>query len=58
MIKNAESLEIAKQIDTVVLDKTGTLTEGHPKVTDAVWLSGQMEGKRILYSMEKMSEHP
>ena len=58
LIKNAESLEIAKQIDTVVLDKTGTLTEGHPQVTDSVWLLGQMERKRILYSMEKMSEHP
>ena len=58
LIKNAESLEIAKQIDTVVLDKTGTLTEGHPQVTDAVWLSGQTEGKRILHSLEKMSEHP
>ena len=58
LIKNAESLEIAKQIDTVVLDKTGTLTEGHPQVTDAVWLSGQTEGKRILHSLERMSEHP
>ena len=58
LIKNAESLEIAKQIDTVVLDKTGTLTEGHPQVTDSVWSLGQTERKRILYSMETMSEHP
>lgn len=58
LIKDAESLEIAKQIDTVILDKTGTLTEGHPQVTDAVWLTEQAEEKRILYSMEKMSEHP
>ena len=56
LIKNAESLEIARKVDTVVLDKTGTLTEGHPQVTDAVWLNE--DAKRILYSLEKMSEHP
>ena len=56
LIKNAESLEIARKVDTVVLDKTGTLTEGHPQVTDAVWL--KEDAKRILYSLEKMSEHP
>lgn len=58
LIKNAESLEIAKQIDTVVLDKTGTLTEGHPKVTDAAWLTDTPLHKKQLYSLEKMSEHP
>lgn len=58
LIKNAESLEIAKQIDMVVLDKTGTLTEGHPQVTDAQWLSEQVDCKQILYSLERMSEHP
>ena len=58
LIKNAESLEIAQQIDTVVLDKTGTLTEGHPQVTDAAWLSGQAKEKQILYNLERMSEHP
>ena len=56
LIKNAESLEIARKVDTVVLDKTGTLTEGHPQVTDAVWL--KEDAKHILYSLEKMSEHP
>ena len=56
LIKNAESLEVARKVDTVVLDKTGTLTEGHPQVTDAIWLE---EGaKHILYSLEKSSEHP
>ena len=58
LIKNAESLEIAKKIDTVVLDKTGTLTEGHPMVTDAFWLKEDVRLKRILYSLEKQSEHP
>ncbi|MBQ8442811.1 MAG: heavy metal translocating P-type ATPase, partial [Bacteroides sp.] len=58
LIKNAESLEVARKVDTVVLDKTGTLTEGHPQVTDAAWLGEQARGKRLLYSLEKMSEHP
>ena len=51
LIKNAESLEIAKRIDTVVLDKTGTLTEGHPKVTDAAWLADESIHKKMLYSL-------
>ena len=58
LIKNAESLEVARQIDTVVLDKTGTLTEGHPQVTDAVWLGDEERLKAILNSLESMSEHP
>ena len=58
LIKNAESLEVARKVDTVVLDKTGTLTEGHPQVTDAAWLGADERLKSILYSLEKMSEHP
>ncbi len=58
LIKNAESLEVAKLVNAVVLDKTGTLTEGHPQVTDALWMGDEAQGKRILYSLEKMSEHP
>ncbi len=58
LIKDAESLEVAKQIDTVVLDKTGTLTEGHPQVTDVVWDNETPDLMHILYSLEKMSEHP
>ena len=58
LIKNAESLEVARKVDTVVLDKTGTLTEGHPQVTDAVWLEDAPKSKAILYSLEKNSEHP
>ena len=58
LIKNAESLEVAKKVNTVVLDKTGTLTQGHPQVTDAVWLEDESRLKSILFSMEKMSEHP
>ena len=58
LIKNAESLEVARKVDAVVLDKTGTLTEGHPQVTDAVWLENDSQSKAILFSLEKMSEHP
>ena len=58
LIKNAESLEVAQKVDTVVLDKTGTLTEGHPQVTDAVWVGDEVKSRAILYSLEKKSEHP
>ena len=58
LIKNAESLEVARKIDTVVLDKTGTLTEGHPQVTDEAWLTDEDKHKNILLSLEKMSDHP
>ncbi len=58
LIKDAESLELAKQIDAIVLDKTGTITEGKPEVTGATWLPGEEDTKSILYSLEKQSEHP
>ena len=58
LIKNAESLEIARKVDTVVLDKTGTLTEGRPQVTDTMWMGDEARAKSILYSLECMSEHP
>ncbi|HKL71288.1 MAG TPA: heavy metal translocating P-type ATPase [Marinilabiliaceae bacterium] len=58
LIKDAESLELAKKIDTVVLDKTGTITEGEPVVTDIHWMENNEEYASILLSMEKQSEHP
>lgn len=58
LIKDAESLELAKKIDTIVLDKTGTITEGEPVVTDIHWLDNNEEYASILLSMEKQSEHP
>jgi copper-(or silver)-translocating P-type ATPase len=58
LIKDAESLEIAKTINTVVLDKTGTITEGKPTVTGILWLNNDDATKNILYSLEKSSEHP
>ncbi|MFT4025149.1 MAG: heavy metal translocating P-type ATPase, partial [Flavihumibacter sp.] len=58
LIKDAESLERAKKVDAVVLDKTGTLTEGRPQVTGIKWLQDDDTSKNILLSIEKQSEHP
>lgn len=59
LIKDAESLEIAKNIDTVVLDKTGTVTEGKPVVSELIWKNGaENSAQSIFYSLEKLSEHP
>ena len=58
LIKDADSLEIARKVDTVVLDKTGTITNGKPVVTDWIWFAEENGLKDILCSMERMSEHP
>ncbi|MCX6189445.1 MAG: heavy metal translocating P-type ATPase [Bacteroidetes bacterium] len=58
LIKDAESLELAKKINVVVLDKTGTVTEGKPALTDIVWLNHDDSRKDVLLSLEKQSEHP
>ncbi|MDF2449751.1 MAG: Cu(2+)-exporting ATPase [Bacteroidota bacterium] len=59
LIKDAESLELSKKISAIVLDKTGTITEGRPAVTDLKWFVAETsELKNILYSIEKSSEHP
>ena len=60
LIKSAESLEIAHTVKTVVLDKTGTITEGKPQVTDVVALEKNKESEMIglAASAEKLSEHP
>lgn len=58
LIKDAESLEVAKRVTAVVLDKTGTITKGKPTVTNAEWLNGDNFKKAILCALEKLSEHP
>lgn len=61
LIKNAEALEKLSSIDTVVLDKTGTITKGKPEVTNIVILKNSYNEAEILEltaSIEKLSEHP
>ncbi|HET7020792.1 MAG TPA: copper-translocating P-type ATPase [Xanthobacteraceae bacterium] len=60
LIKNAEALERMEKIDTLVIDKTGTLTEGKPKVVAVIPAEGFEEGQvlRLAASLEKASEHP
>jgi Cu+-exporting ATPase len=60
LIKNAEALERFEKVDTLVVDKTGTLTEGRPKVTAVVAAAGFDEQAILMLgaSLEKMSEHP
>lgn len=60
LIKDAESLEIAKKMNAIILDKTGTITEGHPSVTDLIWINekDRKQNEAILYAIEKLSEHP
>ena len=58
LIKDAESLEQAKNINSIILDKTGTITEGKPQVTNEFWSDENAQLKQILFSIEKQSEHP
>lgn len=58
LIKDAESLELAKKVNAIVLDKTGTITEGRPQVTGMQWLNNEDTTRDILLSIEKQSEHP
>ncbi len=58
LIKDAESLELAKKVNAIVLDKTGTITEGRPQVTNIKWLNNDDVTQAILLSIEKQSEHP
>lgn len=58
LIKDAEALEIAPKIDTIILDKTGTITEGHPRVTTVETFNPAPGWQSILKSLEATSEHP
>jgi Cu+-exporting ATPase len=60
LIKNAEALEVMQKVDTLVVDKTGTLTEGKPKLVSVVASEGFQENNnlRLAASLERASEHP
>jgi Cu+-exporting ATPase len=60
LVKNAEALEILEKVDTLVVDKTGTLTEGKPRLQSVVALPGFDESEllRLAASLERASEHP
>ena len=58
LIKDAESLELSKKINAIILDKTGTITQGKPTVTDVIWTEETEIAKQILVAIERQSEHP
>jgi P-type Cu2+ transporter len=70
LIKDAQSLEVAYKVDAIILDKTGTITEGKPSVSELIWAfekapnteqlspSTQQKLKAVLLSIESQSEHP
>lgn len=58
LIKDAQSLELAKKVNAIILDKTGTITEGKPAVTNILWLNNDEQYLPELISLEKQSEHP
>ncbi|MCL7764693.1 heavy metal translocating P-type ATPase [Polaribacter sp. Z014] len=60
LIKDAQALETAYKIDTLILDKTGTITEGKPKVTDLIWDTkvASTELEKVVLAIETQSEHP
>lgn len=61
LIKDAESLELGHKVNAIILDKTGTITEGKPVVTSLLWspeAKGNENYNNILFSLENQSEHP
>ena len=60
LFKNAEAIETLRRVDTLVVDKTGTLTEGHPRLQDIIALDGLSETTilQLAGSLERVSEHP
>ena len=60
LIKDAEALEVLEKIDTIIVDKTGTLTTGKPQLTDCIAVQGQSEDSvlQLAASVERNSEHP
>jgi Cu2+-exporting ATPase len=60
LIKDAESLERARRLDSIILDKTGTITEGKPDVTGIAWADATAKDalSPVIYGLEALSEHP
>jgi Cu2+-exporting ATPase len=58
LIKDAVSLEFGRKTDTLLVDKTGTITKGQPVVTDTIWLKDESSLSPVLLAIEKQSEHP
>jgi P-type Cu2+ transporter len=58
LVKDAEGLEQAQHINAIILDKTGTITEGKPSVAETFWLNNEEALKGILLGLEQKSEHP
>ncbi len=58
LIRDAQALETSYKVNAIVLDKTGTITEGRPAVSEIKWNNATAEHKNILYSLELASEHP
>ncbi len=59
LIKDAESLELAHKVNAIILDKTGTITEGKPMVTNLHWVdNNDLKFIDVMYSLENQSEHP
>ncbi|HEU4554461.1 MAG TPA: heavy metal translocating P-type ATPase [Chitinophaga sp.] len=58
LIRDAESLELAHRVNAIILDKTGTITEGRPALTDTFSIQDNPLWKQVLLAMELQSEHP
>jgi Cu2+-exporting ATPase len=58
LIKDAESIELLRKVNTIVIDKTGTITEGKPEVTNIKWLDDDSSMSHVIYLLERQSEHP
>ena len=58
LIKDAESLELGHKVNAIILDKTGTITEGKPVVTDMIWNTAAADLRAVLFTLEQQSEHP